>query len=58
MNILPQIAQITQRNSAVLYYFAEKDCLDFVWFWGSSALSARSAGDTWGFFDDRLSILA
>ena len=58
MNILTQIAQITQWNAAGLYYFAEKDCLELVCFGGSSAPSARSAGDTWGFFDDRLSILA
>ena len=30
VNILPQIAQITQRNTAELYYFAEK----FVWIIG------------------------
>ena len=45
MNILPQITQITQSNAAELYYFAEKDCLELMWFWGSSASSARSAGD-------------
>jgi hypothetical protein len=27
VNILPQIAQITQRNAAKLHYFAEKDSL-------------------------------
>ena len=34
---LSQIAQITQRNAAWLYYFAEKDSLELVWFWVSSA---------------------
>ena len=34
VNILPQIAQRTQRNAAELYYFAEKDRLVFMWFWG------------------------
>ena len=47
--ILPQIAQITQRNTALLHYFAEKDCLELVCFGGSSAPSARSAGDILGF---------
>ena len=61
MIILPQIALITQRNTAKLYYFAEKDRLVIVVivvigafvvlsFWGSSASSARSAGDIGVFF--------
>ena len=67
MNILPQIALITQRNTAKLYYFAEKDRLVIVVivvfvvlsFWGLSASSARSAGDTWvSFVQYRLSTLA
>jgi hypothetical protein len=29
-----KVAQITQRNAAWLYYFAEKDSLEFEWFWG------------------------
>ena len=46
--ILPQMAQITQTNTAELYYFAEKDRLVLVWFWGFVVClrkSARSAGD-------------
>ena len=34
MDILPQIAQRTQRNAAWLHYFAEKDRLEIVLFWG------------------------
>ena len=52
MNILPQMAQITQRNTAKLHYFAEKDRLELVlFFWGVVRLrkSARSAGDLLGF---------
>ena len=49
VNILPQIALITQRNTAKLYYFAEKDRLVwFMCFWGLGFClrrSARSAGD-------------
>ena len=48
MIILPQIAQITQTNTAELYYFAEKDRLVLVWFCGFGVClrkSARSAGD-------------
>ena len=62
VNILPQITQITLRNTAWLYYFAEK----FIWnqcvFWGFGGClrkSARSAGKYLGFFCvDRLSTLA
>ena len=46
MNIFPQITQITQRECSKLYYFAEKDILELVWFRVSSASSARSARDT------------
>ena len=51
MFILPQIAQITQTNTAELYYSAEKDRLfevkDVLLFVVCclSAQSARSAGD-------------
>ena len=52
VNILTQITQITQRNTAKLYYFAEKDKLFEVkavlLFWGFGVClrkSARSAGD-------------
>ena len=34
VNILPQITQITQTNTAWLYYYAEKDRLEIVLFWG------------------------
>ena len=44
MNILPQIAQITQRNAAKLHYFAEKDCLELMWFGGSSAIISEICG--------------
>ena len=37
VNILPQITQITQTNTAKLYYFAEKDRLELGWFGSSSA---------------------
>ena len=41
VDILPQITQITQRNTAWLHYFAEKDRLlevkAVLGFWGSSA---------------------
>ena len=50
--ILPQMAQITQTNTAKLYYFAEKDRLVrlrlFWGFGGCLRLSARSAGDLIG----------
>ena len=49
MNILPQITQITQTNTAELYYFAEKDRLfevkDVLGFGGCLRKSARSARD-------------
>ena len=53
--ILPQIAQITQRNAAKLHYFAEKDRLMWLMcFWGlllggCLRKSARSAGDIGGY---------
>ena len=56
VNILPHIAQITQRNAAGLHYHAEKDRLFEVvrvmWFWVFGfclRLSAWSAGDLLGF---------
>ena len=66
MNILPQIALITQiRNAASCIISQIKtdwgSCgyCGLLWFWGSSASSARSAGDTWGsFVQYRLSTLA
>ena len=51
--ILPQIAQITQRNAAKLYYFAEKDRLvrfAVLSFWISSAIISVICGRHWGFF--------
>ena len=48
MVILSQITLITQRNTAWLYYYAEKDRLELVWFWGLGFClrkSARYAGD-------------
>ena len=49
MNILPQMAQITQRNAAGLHYIAEKDSLVklrlFCCFGFCLRKSARSAGD-------------
>ena len=48
MDILPQITQMTQTNTAELYYFAEKDRLELVWLCGLEVClrkSARSAGD-------------
>ena len=36
--ILPQIAQITQRNAAKLHYFAEKDSLSLAFLGGSSSI--------------------
>ena len=48
VNILPQIALITQRNTAWLYYFAEKDRLFEVKavlsFWGLSAIICGICG--------------
>ena len=45
MNILPQIAQMTQRNTAELYYFAEKDSLfevkTVLLFWGFICVNLR-----------------
>ena len=46
VNILPQIAQITQRNAAELHYFAEKDSFVVsVVLWFCLRKSVRSAGD-------------
>ena len=49
VNILPQMAQITQRNAAGLHYIAEKDSLVklrlFCCFGFCLRKSARSAGD-------------
>ena len=49
MNILPQIAQITQRNAAGLHYIAEKDSLVKLRLFCGVVVclrkSARSAGD-------------
>ena len=49
VNILPQMAQITQRNAAGLHYIAEKDSLVklrlFCCFVVCLRKSARSAGD-------------
>ena len=45
VNILPQIAQITQRNTAWLYYYAEKDRLfeikAVLLFWGFVCVNLR-----------------
>ncbi len=53
MNILPQMAQITQTNTAKLYYFAEKDRLFEVkavlGFWGLSAIISGDLRETLGF---------
>ena len=56
MNILPQITQITQRNAAWLYYFAEKDRLFEVvavvavlLFWGFVCVNLRDLRETLGF---------
>ena len=53
VDILPQIAQITQRNTAKLYYFAEKDKLFEVKavlsFWVLSAIICEICGRHWGF---------
>ena len=48
--ILPQIAQITQRNAAGLHYFAEKDRLVRLrWFCCLSARIYGISGIYWGF---------
>ena len=38
-------ADYAEKECSKLYYSAEKDSLELMWFWGSSASSARSAGD-------------
>ena len=62
VDILPQIAQMTQRNTAELYYPAEKDRLFEVKavlsFWGLSAIICEICGRHWGFIcANRLSTL-
>ena len=54
--ILPQIAQITQTNTAKLYYIAEKDWLFEVvavvavlLFWGFVCVNLRDLRETLGF---------
>ena len=51
--ILPQIAQIAQRNTAELYYFAEKDSLfkikAVLLFWGFVCDYLRDLRETLGF---------
>ena len=43
--IFPQITQMTQRNAAELYYFAEKDRLvRLMWFWVFGFRLRKSAG--------------
>ena len=56
VDILPQITQITQRNTAWLYYFAEKDRLFEVvavvavlLFWGFVCVNLRDLRETLGF---------
>ena len=49
---------LRRENVALLHYFAEKDCLELVWFGGSSASSARSAGDIGVHCANNLSTLA
>ena len=61
MNILPQIAQRTQRNTAELYYFAEKDSLfkikAVLLFWGFVCVNLRDLRETLGFLLSALTCL-
>ena len=51
--IFPQIAQMTQMNTAELYYFAEKDSLfkikAVLLFWGFVCVNLRDLRETLGF---------
>ena len=56
MIILPQIAQMTQMNTAKLYYIAEKDWLlevvavvAVLLFWGFVCVNLRDLRETLGF---------
>ncbi len=61
MFIFPQITQITQMNTAELYYFAEKDRLFEVvavlLFWGFVCVNLRDLRETLGFLLSALALI-